>query len=790
MRSLVAGLLATVLVLSPLVSAAAAEEPLVKQVSQAIDKGKTYLYGIGKDKGNWEVDTLSATQEGGWTSLALLALLNAGVPPDDPVIQKGLTYLVRIKPRNTYVVGLQTMVLALVDKDNRYKDQIQGNVNWMVEARVKGGGKLLGWGYGAGDNQGSVNNSNTQYVLLGLHEGMSAGATVPPEVLEEIQRFYMTTQGDGGWGYHRGEDSTMTMTSAGLCGLLITGMDLNSGREKPLAGGKFAQCGKYTDSKNVADALKWIGSALPAPNRWEQMPSFYYTLYGLERVGRLSGLRFLGSHDWYREGCEALMPLQNKDGSWKGRGFDSSPVVSTSFALLFLSKGRTPILISKLTHNGSDGINRYTEDWNNDRNDARHLVEFTSRELFKHTPMGWQVFNTKMMAGRSVDDLTSELLQSPIAYFNGHYAPDFEGGEKEMLKKYVEEGGFLFAEACCGEDKFHDGFCKLMKELFPDTPLTKLSKDHPIWHATDKFDVNPGRFELWGIEKGCKTVVVYSRRDLSCWWESNRYKKGAKDDPDDMGPAAFALGANIIAYATGLEPPPPRLKVMDVTRDDPAERKVPPGYLKVAQLRYGEDPPAKRAMPTLMRHLRSKGGLEVAVETEETLTLTSKGVNDFKFLYVHGKSEIPAKESAELKYLRFDLEKGGGLLLADACCGSKKFDASFREFISKLFEGKAKLEPIPISDELFSEELNGPKNAITTVRCRREPANDQHGDGGYKNVEPMLEGVKIGGRWVVVYSKYDIGCALEKHQSSECLGHDHDSALRLGSAVVLYALKR
>jgi hypothetical protein len=790
MRPLVFGLLAIFLILTPLGPAAAAEEPLVKQVGQAIDKGKTYLYGIGKDKGNWEVDTLSATQEGGWTSLALLALLNAGVPPDDPVIQKGMTFLVRIKPKNTYVVGLQTMVLALVDKDNRYKDQIQGNVNWLIEARIKSDGKLLGWGYGAGDNHGSVNNSNTQYVLLGLHEGMNAGATVPPEVLEEIQRFYMTNQPNGGWGYHRGEDPTMTMTSAGLCGLLITGMDLNDGREKPLAGGKFDQCGKYTENKNVADALKWIGNNLPAQNRWEQMPSFYYTLYGLERVGRLSGLRFLGSHDWYREGCEALVPLQNKDGSWKGRGFDSSPVVSTSFALLFLSKGRTPILISKLTHNGSDGISRYPEDWNNDHNDARHLVEFTSRELFKRTPMGWQVFNTKMMQGRSVDDLTAELLQSPIAYFNGHYAPDFEGKEKEMLKKYVEEGGFIFAEACCSEAKFDAGFKKLMKELFKDAELKRLPKDHPIWHATDKFDVNSGRFELWGIESGCKTVVIYSRSDLSCWWESNRYKKGAKDDPDGMGPAAFALGANIIAYATGLEPPPPRLKVMDVAHEDPTERKVPPGYLKVAQLRYGEDPPAKRAMPNLMRHLRNKGGLEVAVETEETLTLASKGVNDFKFLYMHGKNEIPAKESAELKYLRFDLEKGGGLLLADACCGSKKFDASFREFINRLFEGKAKLEPIPISDELFSEELNGPKNAITTVRCRREPANDQRGDGGYKNVEPMLEGVKIGGRWVVIYSKYDIGCALEKHQSSECLGHDHDSALKLGSAAVLYALKR
>jgi hypothetical protein len=61
---------------------------------------------------------------------------------------------------------------------------------------------------------------------------------------------------------------------------------------------------------------------------------------------------------------------------------------------------------------------------------------------------------------------------------------------------------------------------------------------------------------------------------------------------------------------------------------------------------------------------------------------------------------------------------------------------------------------------------------------------------GYPIVEPALEGIKVDGRWVVIYSKYDIGCALEKHASTECLGHDHESAVKLASAIVMYALKR
>jgi hypothetical protein len=75
------------------------------------------------------------------------------------------------------------------------------------------------------------------------------------------------------------------------------------------------------------------------------------------------------------------------------------------------------------------------------------------------------------------------------------------------------------------------------------------------------------------------------------------------------------------------------------------------------------------------------------------------------------------------------------------------------------------------------------------VNCR------QVGPGGkvertYQPVPPALEGVKYKGRWIVIYSRYDIGCALESHTSPDCLGHDHESALRLARAALLYAVKR
>src|SRR5262249_35012966 len=99
-----------------------------------------------------------------------------------------------------------------------------------------------------------------------------------------------------------------------------------------------------------------------------------------------------------------------------------------------------------------------------------------------------------------------------------------------------------------------------------------------------------------------------------------------------------------------------------------------------------------------------------------------------------------------------------------------------------------KLEPISPNDELYSRELNGEE--IASVRCRRPGPDGGRGRPEFQVLPPELEGVKYRGRWVVIYSKYDLGCALEKAPSPECIGHDYDGAVRLGRAAVLYALKR
>jgi hypothetical protein len=742
-------------------------------VRKAIARGVQFLRDAESGTGGWEhLDPVSAGYPGGWTSLALLALLNAGVKPDDPIIERGLRELRKIEPKQTYVVSLQTLAFAEAGR-SQDRERIQRNVNWLINARVTDGGNgLRGWTYHLSRGTQMSDNSNTQYALLGLHAGNQAGAKIDRAIWESIRDYYIRTQQpDRGWQYNPAmfSGSSFTMTTAGLCGLIIAGMELNIGREVLQPDGSALRCGIYEENKPVADALAWLGR-----NFRVQMPAHtFYSLYGIERAGRLTGQRFFGEHDWYREGCKFLVAVQRDNGSWQERaGREGGSVITTSFALLFLSKGRTPVLISKLVHGPG-------EDWNNKHNDCRYLVDYAGRELFQRTPMAWQIFDARRVPVRNNDELrelVGDLLQSPVVYLNGHEAPRLTDVEKELLKQYIDQGGFLMAEACCGKAAFDEGFRALMKELFPDHQLKRLPPEHPLWRAHTL--VPPSEFKLEGIEMGCKTVVVYSPQPLAGYWEANLHNWG-------RGQLAFRLAGNIVAYATGMEPPKPRLTEAEVIRAEPEGKQIPRGYLKVAQLRHeGDWQPAPRAMRNLMAHLRDKAHLDVALQTE-ALRPNHPDLVDFKFLYLHGRNAF-AFAPEELKNLRRDLETGG-TLLADACCGKKAFDAAFRELVTKLFPDK-QLEQIPLSDDLFGKELNG--TAITSVRCRTEAPGVAGHSAEYREVPPFLEGIKINNRWAVIYSKYDLGCALEKHQSTDCLGHDYPSALRLGGAAVLYALKR
>ena len=799
------------------------DEELVERVRKSIDRGVLYLRKQQTPQGNWEGVVLNflASMDGGATGLVTLALLNSGVKKDDPAVSRALTYLRALPPNKTYVVALQNMVFYEA-REPKDLVLIQRNADWLIDKAIGlKRDKLEGWSY---PGNAVADNSNTQYALLGLYAAKQAGARIDDSVWKAIQDFYTRSQHPQGpaagfWTYQSSESDTaasFTMTVAGVCGLVIAGMGLDqSGQELDPRTGVAAACGLYPENAPVARGMNFIASKFA----FEQPNAIFYNVYGIERLGRLSGQRFVGKYDWYREGCEFVVRAQDEQtGAFrKGKGLDASDVIASSFALLFLSKGRTPVLVSKFAWGDFRDVGNGTfaersvgkageVNWNRKHNDTRHLVEFASRELFKGVPLAWQVYDPRRQNVETDEQILAEvgvLLQSPVLYLNGHGRMPFVGlpgadlgTHEKILQKYVDEGGFILGEACCGDAEFAASFRLLMKRLFPNNDLRPLPDSHAIWTA---FFTDPGLSEfagLEGLEKGCRTVVAFSPKPLAGYWEEHRYMPGAgklpakAGDPAHRGEMAYKLAGNVIAYATGLELPKPRLTRQALIDPNEAEKGVARGVFKVAQLKVtGDAEPAPAAVRNLMGYFRDRTRVDVSLG-KELLLPGADNLRFYKFLYLHGRKPITFTDHDT------DNVKGilqtGGLLFADAGCNGfeawQKFDASFRATCKKLFPDSP-LQVIPPDDPLYSAKLNGGQ-AVASVRGRREKADGKGPEAEMRNYAPYLEGVKIDGRWAVVYSKYDVGCALEGHKASDCMGHDKDSALRLASAVVLYALKR
>ncbi len=425
------------------------------QVRQSIERGVAYLKRSQDQNGTWPDH---AGQVGGVTALCTMALINCGVPMDDESIQRSLRYLRTLPAKTTYVTSLQTMVLCLAEPQ---KDLllIQRNAKWLEETQIKEGPKRGSWAYPGLAVGGD--NSNSQFALLGLYEAERAGAKVQERTWQMTLDYWKSAQNasDGSFGYYKGQNGmeapgTGSMTCAGISSLVIASGRLAAGDAED-DGHRTQCCGNHMGddaAERIERSLRWLGNAFTVQQNPHHEGLFgrrgggglwhYYYLYGVERVGRITARRFIGEHDWYREGAAYLCSagVQQLDGAWRGSdNTEDDPHIATSFALLFLGKGRRPILVSKLQHGPGN-------DWNHHRNDIANLTNYAEKKWKNEFPLGmsWQVID---LTKASVED----LQQSPVLFINGSEVPDIDEKQGQNLREYIDRGGFIFAEACCDE---------------------------------------------------------------------------------------------------------------------------------------------------------------------------------------------------------------------------------------------------------------------------------------------------------------------------------------------------
>ena len=148
------------------------------------------------------------------------------------------------------------------------------------------------------------------------------------------------------------------------------------------------------------------------------------------------------------------------------------------------------------------------------------------------------------------------LWDVPFLHMTGHGNVRFTADEAAVLRRYLEQGGFLHADDNYGMD---ESFRREMARVFPDRPLVELPLDHPVYHMVYDFpeglpkihehDGEPA--QALGIFIGRRLAVFYSyQSDLGDGWEDLE----VHGDPASLHEAALRMGVNLIVYAVTATP--------------------------------------------------------------------------------------------------------------------------------------------------------------------------------------------------------------------------------------------
>ncbi|WP_302119617.1 DUF4159 domain-containing protein [Allorhodopirellula heiligendammensis] len=765
-------------------------------VQRSIDRGIDYLRKSQTQRGGWRE---YSGYNCGLTALCTLAWINAGVSRQDPDLVRAMEYLRTFPPQDTYSVSLQTIVFCTVGALEDVP-RIRRNVEWLTELQKPAGARNAGaWGYTR--SRGYGDQSNSQFAVLALGAAVERGIEVPRPVFEAAAGYWRKMQfPEGGWSYGSGLRPSGSMTCAGIGSLIICGSSLSDLSDANVA--HLNCCGGDASDEAVDRGLEYLSRIFTVgANPGGEMLSYFYYLYAVERIGRLSGRRLIGNRDWYREGAERLVSLQdNFQGFWQGGGVvESNRDVATSFALLFLAKGKRQVVIARLDHPSLHSTGgaappaaaRRARDPESSslplsgslHSLVRHVERDWSRELT------WQTIASEQATA-------ADLLKSPVLVITGNQSFEFDPQLRGDLKAYLDQGGTVLFDALAGDgcgdgDAFEQSVTSLCNEWYPQSKLERLPLTHPVWFAEAPADPLAIADDYWiyGIGACCRTPVFYSPRSLACRWsEGGPLLRGA-----DLAPgihagvvAGITLGENILAYATGRELKDKLDNSISVLADDapiPTRGAIP---IAAGALGAGEEQ-VNRALPHAATIIREKIAVEV-IAVDKPIALTDQSLARVGVLFLTGQTEFELDATSRQALSNYiDRE---GILLAAPICGNEAFAASFRREVASLVPTE-KFEPMASDHPAWTTRFGG--FDLTNVEIRIPNRTSTAGKSvkvARRSGAPVMEAIQVNGVDTVFFSPLDLSCALESQNSIQCPGYATADAAKIIAGVILYALQQ
>lgn len=189
--------------------------------------------------------------------------------------------------------------------------------------------------------------------------------------------------------------------------------------------------------------------------------------------------------------------------------------------------------IARLSYRGGD-------DWYNDPSSLTNLIKFTR----KYVPIDINIKYDDVSVG------SHDLFKYPFAFITGHGYIEMDDAEIENVRKYLENGGFLYIDDDYGFDKY---IRPVIKRIFPNDKMFELPFSHPIYHQVFDFPNGVPKIHKhdglpaqgFGVYHDGRLVIYYTyQTNLADGWAD----QDIHHDPQYKRIEALKMGTNLLAY--------------------------------------------------------------------------------------------------------------------------------------------------------------------------------------------------------------------------------------------------
>jgi hypothetical protein len=292
-------------------------------VRAAIAKARQALLNRQQPDGRWQ-DTPRAEGDDAppaeqTTAVATYALIESGLSPRDPAIDRALRWLAAHPTDRTLALAMRCYLWRAVQTPlhGRYSAQLFSDTDRLVRATADGS---YGPVANPDDRTRDGDALHTAYAHLGVACGAAGGAMVEESYWRRALMWWLRAQNrDGGWGLRGGQDSRHVPTVAAAASVLLCLEHVGRSRDEAIRHG------------GMQSAMRWVEAFY---NNGKNSNPLHY-LYAVARLGTALGMRKIGESDWYAWASRDLIRHQDNNGLWAPRGQPAE--ASTALGLLVLS---------------------------------------------------------------------------------------------------------------------------------------------------------------------------------------------------------------------------------------------------------------------------------------------------------------------------------------------------------------------------------------------------------------------------------------------------------------------